>query len=189
MKDLSFQRILTLINLALLVAIPFVPNIIYHDGSCLPPIHDTGGSREVHDDWLLGSFINRKYTSFCNFKAPVIFFGNQRYWSAFNRELHTKIWQYSELGDLPTQVGEYKLDWGPKPIPRPGEWQFSVVTVDYPRLPTLGLPYLAFTTKYGVSFRIGARWTDGYPSYVQYPSIAIKGAKGLVSHMLDWGLL
>lgn len=48
----------------------------------------------------------------------------------------------------------------PKPIPRPGEWQFSRPF------------YVAFTTKSRWSFRLGARWDD-VDFYTTFPAFKI----------------
>lgn len=61
---------------------------------------------------------------------------------------------------------------GPKPIGEYGSFQIS-------RYPDLPLPfswfpvYVAFTTREGLHFRLGARWDD-VDGYTQFPSVAIK---------------
>ena len=59
---------------------------------------------------------------------------------------------------------------GPKPIPGPGQWQFSLVQVKagWP----LVLPYFAYTSAEGSHFRCGARWDD-VDHYYTFPSIAV----------------
>jgi hypothetical protein len=61
---------------------------------------------------------------------------------------------------------------GPKPIPEPGEWQFSVVQVR-PEIPLWFLPYFAYTTKEGDHFSIGCRWDDTDHYYI-FPRVAVK---------------
>jgi len=61
---------------------------------------------------------------------------------------------------------------GPKPIPGPGEWQFSVVQVR-PEIPLWFLPYFAYTTKEGDHFSIGCRWDDTDHYYI-FPRVAVK---------------
>lgn len=65
-----------------------------------------------------------------------------------------------------------RIDGKPKPIGEYGSFQVS-------RYPDLPLPfswfpvYVAFTTRDGLHFRIGARWDD-VDAYTQFPSVAIK---------------
>jgi hypothetical protein len=61
---------------------------------------------------------------------------------------------------------------GPKPIPKPGEWQFSVVQVRA-EIPIWFLPYFAYTTRQGSHFSIGCRWDDTDHYYI-FPRIAVK---------------
>lgn len=65
-----------------------------------------------------------------------------------------------------------RRDGKPKPIGEYGSFQVS-------RYPDLPLPfswfpvYVAFTTRDGLHFRLGARWDD-VDAYTQFPSVAIK---------------
>ena len=104
---------------------------------------------EVHKDFYFSwtRWIPRSATSWCMDKAPVQLLGNQQA-KAMARN------------GAP----------GPKPIPGPGEWQFSAVQLKdgWP----LYLPYFAFTTKSGTHVRIGCRWDD-VDHYYTFPSFAI----------------
>jgi hypothetical protein len=90
------------------------------------------------------------WTSWCFVEPPTMILGNQR-------------------GRFPTRDHSA---FGPKPIPEPGEWQFSVVQVR-PEIPLWFLPYFACTTKEGDHFSIGCRWDDTDHYYV-FPRIAFK---------------
>jgi len=149
----------------------------------LTPIHAPGGSRDRHDDWpWFISWVPRTWTSFEMFRPPRQIFGNQKYWCA--------MWTGEVFQDLSYNetVAFHNLVIGPKPLPRPGEWQITKVYYkDRPIImlwqfllfvlpayfinPWLTIPaaiasmflinyYFAFTTKGGHHFRIGARWTD-----------------------------
>jgi hypothetical protein len=89
------------------------------------------------------NWIPRGWTAF-NWGMPKMVFGNQK---------HVKI-------DGSEPVAH------PKPVGEPGSWQVS----KYPLGPWYAW-YLAFTTKGGWHFRIGARWDD-QDNYVQFPTIA-----------------
>jgi hypothetical protein len=60
---------------------------------------------------------------------------------------------------------------GPRPIPQAGQWQFSVVQVREGSW--FCLPYFAFTTFFGLHFRIGTRWDD-VDHYYTLDSMSIK---------------
>ena len=90
------------------------------------------------------------WTSWCFVEPPTMIWGNQR-------------------GRFPTRDHSA---FGPKPIPEPGEWQFSVVQVR-PEIPLWFLPYFAYTTKEGDHFSIGCRWDDTDHYYI-FPRVAVK---------------
>jgi len=133
----------------------------------LPPIHRPGGARALHDDypWPL-CYIPRTWTSFKMFGPPQLKAGNQQYWRHWADGRETQ--DYKPFGSW----------WGPKPIPRPGEWQISVVTISIFWVVKITLPYFAIKTRKGWHVRIGARWSDDHPyNYVTWPTIAIKHFK------------
>jgi len=90
------------------------------------------------------------WTSWCFAEPPIMILGNQR-------------------GRFLTRD---RSALGPKPIPEPGEWQFSVVEVR-DGVPIWFLPYFACTTRSGSHFSIGCRWDDSDHYYV-FPRIAFK---------------
>jgi hypothetical protein len=90
------------------------------------------------------------WTSWCFAEPPIMLLGNQK-------------------GTFPTRDSSAI---GPKPIPKPGEWQFSVVQVRA-EIPIWFLPYFAYTTQQGSHFSIGCRWDDTDHYYV-FPRIAVK---------------
>jgi len=92
-------------------------------------------------------------TSWCFVEPPIMLLGNQK-------------------GTFAPRDGSAV---GPKPIPEPGEWQFSVVQVRR-ELPICFLPYFAFTARGGMHFSVGCRWDDTDHYYV-FPRIAIKPIK------------
>jgi len=104
----------------------------------------------LHDDYDIPGtkWIPFAATSFCFVEPPIQILGNQDF-------------NYPGLNN--------KM--GPKPIPLPGQWQFTIVQEKkgWP----LYLPYFAFTTKGGIHFRIGARWDD-IDNYYVFPSFGIK---------------
>lgn len=75
------------------------------------------------------------------------------------------------LGSQKSASASLAGKFGPKPVPEPGTWQISVVRLKR-RLPFF-LPYLAYTAKNKMHFRIGCRWDDVDHYYV-FPSIALK---------------
>ena len=94
-------------------------------------------------------WIPRSWTSF-NWGVPVKMAGNQK---------RVRI-----DGKLQTE--------GPSPVGEWGSWQIS----KFPNAPWFAkyIPaYLAFTTKKGFHFRIGARWDD-VDGYTTIPTIAVK---------------
>jgi len=116
-------------------------------GSCIPDhIRD-----KYHDDYYFKfmHIIPRKYTFGCFTEPPVMLFGNQNYWSLAKNDFV-----------------------GPRPIPRPGEWQFSVILIEIKNM-KLYLPYFAFTTSSGWHARIGCKWDD-VDGYFVFFSIAFK---------------
>ena len=121
------------------------------DYDFLPPIHRPGGARARHDDYPVGlRWVPRTWTSFPLGAIPHLRYGNQRYW---HNPLAGTDWWGDNLDSS---------QWGPKPIPRPGEWCLMIV-------PTLvfgitwRLPCFSITTKNGWHFRIGlARFSDDY---------------------------
>ena len=133
----------------------------------LPPIHRPDGERPKHDDFWPGfRWIPRNWTSFRLRQAPNQILGNQSYWQNF--------YTGEVVKDIPYKA-DYQL--GPKPIPRRGEWQLSLVPVEFGAW-TLKLPYFAFKSRSGWHFRVGARWSDDHPhNYVTFPSLAIKKFK------------
>ena len=104
---------------------------------------------KTHDDYYLTwtRWIPRSATSWCIKAPPIQLLGNQE-------------------GEALAADGTI----GPKPIPRPGEWQLSIVQIKkgWPFF----LPYFAWTTEQGTHFRLGARWDD-VDQYYTFPSIAI----------------
>lgn len=104
----------------------------------------------VHTDYRFEFFqsVPRSYTSRCFVSPPILILGNQEHWAR------------DRAGVI-----------GPKPIPRKGEWQLSLVQwrQGWPVI----LPYFALTTIGGWHFRIGPRWDD-IDHYYTFPSFAIK---------------
>ena len=90
------------------------------------------------------------WTSWCFAEPPIMLLGNQK--GKFATRDHSAV--------------------GPKPIPEPGEWQFSVVQVRA-GIPIWFLPYFAWTTQNGNHFSIGCRWDDTDHYYI-FPRIAFK---------------
>ena len=90
------------------------------------------------------------WTSWCFAEPPIMLLGNQK-------------------GRFATRD---RSAMGPKPIPEPGEWQFSVVQVRA-GIPVWFLPYFACTTQRGNHFSIGCRWDDTDHYYI-FPRIAVK---------------
>lgn len=85
-----------------------------------------------------------------------------------------RAWTTYDWGEPEMLIGnqERKENGRPKPIGESGSFQLS----RYPQLPLplSWLPlYMAFTTRGGTHFRMGARWDD-VDAYTQFPSIAIK---------------
>ena len=145
------------------------------DFSFLPPEHRPLGKRDRHDDypWPF-SRIPRSWTSFETIRPPLMILGNQNYWSHFEGG---QVVSDLDVDYLRKRNPVFFAVYGPKPIPRPGEWQISIVRAEFWGY-SIRLPYLAFTTKGGWHFRVGARWTDrtldSFWNYVTWPSIAIK---------------
>ena len=128
----------------------------------LPPIHQPDGARPTHDDYIPGlRWIPRGWTSFKSPLPPRQVAGNQKYWGL------------PHSGGSWTDVQFPDGLYGPKPIPRPGEWQVSLVTLpdSFPRW--IKLPYFSYTSRGGHHVRLGARWTDT-DDYITFPSIAYK---------------
>lgn len=80
-----------------------------------------------------------------------------------------RSWTAFSWGEPKRLVGHG--DKTPKPIDPPGHGQISYFP-DAPWWALKGL-YIAYTTKSGIHFRLGARWDD-VDSYTQWPSIAWK---------------
>jgi hypothetical protein len=127
----------------------FVAVIFSGENARLPDGRDT----RLHDDYYLffARQVPRRITSWGFVEPPVLLLGNQRQWFR------------TETGNV-----------GPQPIPRPGNWQLSMVQIHagYPFF----LPYFALTTGSGWHFRIGCRWDDS-DHYYTFPSIALKRLK------------
>ncbi|MBI4459997.1 MAG: hypothetical protein HY648_08060 [Acidobacteria bacterium] len=139
---LSIAGLGYLLSVYLAAALPGGPGI---GKECLPEwLRD-----KAHDDYYVSwtRWIPRSATSWCLEHPPIQILGNQRQRAA------------AKDGTL-----------GPKPIPLPGRWQVSVVQIKkgWP----LFLPYIAWTSKGGTHFRLGARWDD-VDHYYTFPSIAL----------------
>lgn len=149
----------------------------------LPIDHQPGGKRERHDDWLPGlRWIKRIWTTAPCIKPPRMLCGNQEYWidsSSGNEAQHCNSGIYwlkfkNDRGEDEFLRGEENKKifqnppWGPAPIPRPGEWQLSLVYAG--KIP---LPYfcIRFQNKWVVMLGL-ARWTnptlDQKKSYVEF---------------------
>ncbi len=131
---------LSYLTLGLGVAMPF------WGGRCMP----TTLRAQTHTDFTMPGtkWIPRRFTCFClPTKGPKV------------------LWYSAgtEFVNLPS--GEL----APKPIPKPGEWQFSVVQMR-PSLPFYW-PYWAWTSGTGMHYRAGVRWDDVDKFYV-FPSLA-----------------
>ncbi len=115
---------------------------------CLPDYLKT----KKHNDYTFLfrplRFLPFAATSFCFEEPPIMILGNQ------------KSFEFSRNKSLK----------GPKPVPKAGEYQLSVIQVKK-NLP-LFLPYFAITFKNNLHFRIGCRWDDVDHYYV-FPSIAL----------------
>ncbi|MBI4160745.1 MAG: hypothetical protein HY506_02445 [Candidatus Yanofskybacteria bacterium] len=118
------------------------------DGKACLPIPIQKG--KLHQDYYFEflRWIPFAWTSWCFEEPPILIAGNQNYWEK-----------------LPGGSA------GPKPLPRPGEWQLSIIQIK--RGWPLFFPYFSFTTQDGLHFRIGCRWDD-IDSYFVLPSFAIK---------------
>lgn len=93
-----------------------------------------------------------------------------RAWTAFKWGVPKKIWG-NQNETRKSKEGE-----GPAPIGEKGSWQVSRFPDSPSALKFLPL-YLAFTTKTGRHFRVGARWDD-VDNYVQFPTIASRVYSG-----------
>ncbi len=102
-----------------------------------------------HTDYAFGliTAIPWKETTFCGIDPPYLVAGNQDY----------TRW--------------VKNRYAPKPIPLPGQWQFSYTLVDT-SLWRVYLPYVAVTTKDMYHVRLGWRWDD--IDEIFFPSFACK---------------
>ena len=114
---------------------------------CLP----SDLARQDHNDYpRYVRWVPRRATSWCMVEPPLLIAGSQSNARQANGEL------------------------GPSPLPPPGEWQFSVVTVrkGWPFV----LPYIAVTTKTSFHARIGVRWNPD-EGYYTFPSVTVKQLK------------
>ena len=157
---MNFRRALYIIILFLpaynvaTVLVALTANQRLGSGECLP----AHLRNRTHDDYshLFKPFrwVPRSWTSWCFVEPPLLLLGNQK----------------------GTLAARNRSTRGPKPIPRPGEWQLSVVQLRE-RLPVFFLPYFAFTTKKGTHFSVGCRWDDT-DHYYTFPRIALKTREG-----------
>lgn len=93
-----------------------------------------------------------------------------RGWTAFKWGVPKKI------GGNQNETRKSKEGEGPAPIGENGSWQVSRFP-DAPRLIKFLPLYLAFTTKGGRHFRVGARWDD-VDNYVNFPTFATRKYTG-----------
>ena len=122
----------------------------------LPEIHRPGGLRPRHDDFIPGfRWILRWWLARPLADVPYLLYGNQQYWIR-------NEYPYQEIIDISWDNIKFKWEYAPKPIPRPGEWQLSIVPAKIMGL-RFCLPYFAITTKSGRHFRIGlGRLSDDF---------------------------
>jgi len=103
----------------------------------------------VHTDYRFAILqsVPRSFTSYCLAGPPILLMGNQDNWAKHKN-------------------GEF----GPKAIPKGGEWQLSFVRwrTGWP----VFLPYFAFN-HFGWHFRVGTRWDD-VDQYYTVPTLAFK---------------
>jgi hypothetical protein len=117
---------------------------LYQGDECLPQRL----KKRLHDDYSLAAFqsLPRSTTCFCLKKPPRLLLGS------------------ADMAKTPGGL------WGPKPIPKPGQWQVSVVPIWGP----FYLPYVAHTSKRAMHFSAGVRWDD-VDNYYVAPRLAWHG--------------
>lgn len=121
------------------------------------------------------NLIPRTWTSWPCLRPPRLIAGNQKYWCSIDNASITESRYYRDgwyrvkfknyLGeDEYNSIHQDTLEnairqkiIGPMPIPRQGEWQFSLTPTGAWKIP---LPYFAITTETGREFRVGFRWTN-----------------------------
>jgi hypothetical protein len=107
---------------------------------------------ERHKDRLWPkSMMSRKWTARCLVEPPIM------------------LWGSKDHGVAPALNGKM----GPRPIPRAGQWQFSLAQVSKDSM--FFLPYFACNVR-GLHFRIGTRW-DHQDHYFTLDSLALKFRK------------
>jgi hypothetical protein len=147
--NLVFVLVLLALLAALMLAyyvIGLAVALVWGGSDCLPA-HLRG---QKHDDRMrIKSWMSREMTSRSLVEPPVMLVGSREHLMATARN------------------GSH----GPKPIPSPGHWQLSVARA-YPGS-WFYLPYFAFTTRFGLHFRIGTRWDD-IDHYFTLDSFSIK---------------